>query len=146
MTRRIVFVAIVGRTGELTTDDRILEAPDGPVLHGKYPLPVLGPPTYPGGGRQTVGEIEQVAVCDRRIIVFGHLSTKAEFAHYAEHLATGDVGFELVLSHLKVQTERSTVFATKSSRFSEWSVHSVVIGNNPCWDLPLPQIEELVHG
>jgi hypothetical protein len=145
MSRRIVFVAIIGRTGELTTDGRILDAPDGPIRHGEYPIPVLGEFTG-DGGREVVGTIEQLAACDRRIIAFGRLDHRLEFEHYVIRLGRGDAFLQLDLTHTRVTTERSTVFTQTATRFSEWSIASVTVGNRPCWALPPVQIEELVHG
>lgn len=148
--RRIVFAAIVAYTDRPTEDGRMLATPEGPLLHRPYPLPVfgwLGERTEEDPGRVvSVGLVEQAAVCDHRLIVFGRLSAAAEDRHFIDSLAAGTSWLEIDVEHIKAELLEPIGTATAPvSRFTGWKLVAAHIGEAPCWDLPPVQIEEFTH-
>lgn len=152
--RRIVFTAIVAYTGRTTLDNRMLRAPEGPVVHRPYPLPVFGwtgarTPENPGQPVH-VGSIESTAVCDNRLITFGRMFTSPEARPFVERLASGTSWLEIDVDRvttdppLDARSGAVDVLATEIAlmEFAAWRLTSAYIGESPAWDLPPVQIEE----
>lgn len=136
--RKIVFAAIVGYTGEQTKDGRVLVAPESdgagrqPLLHRPYPLPVVA---FVDARMQQVGMIEMAALCDRRIIVFGHLDPREEFDHLVRSLDLGVYGLEMDLDAVEFEQDDDAL------RLTSWRLAGATVGIDACWDLPHVQIE-----
>lgn len=142
--RRIAFAAIVAYLDRATDDGRLLVAPEI-LLHHAYPLPVFGY-NAATGQRDRVGMIEIAAVCDRRLIVFGRMTTGPEAKPYVDRLSEGSAWLELDLSHIETETEEPTnTDPDPVTRFTSWSLACATIGESPCWDLPPVQIEEFTN-
>lgn len=142
--RKIVFIAIVGFTGTETRDGRILVAPEGEVLHAPYPLPVY---QQIKGKRETIGTVDQVAFCDRRIIAFGHLDVDGLSEDQLKGMAQGYYHFGLDVDHVVFQkiSRRDLDYFGTSKRLLEWRVSALHFGPafDAAWDLPPVVVEEL---
>lgn len=134
--RKIVFIAIVAYTGEIAHDGRILEPPeDRRLRHRDFPLPVLADLHW-NGHVQQIGTVEHAALCDRRLIIFGHLDPgTVDGTDLVAHLDQGELFFEIDLDDITAQPD------SYARRFSTWRLAAVTVGDAPCWWLPKTQIE-----
>lgn len=132
--KKIIFIAIVAYTGEVTSDGRVLCTP-ATIKTRPYPLPVRA---QIKGATRIIGQIEQAAVCDRRLIIFGKLDpAKVAGTPIVDCLANGTYAFEIDVDQVKQR------FEDEIFRMIEWRLAAVTVGADPCWKLPPPQIEEM---
>jgi hypothetical protein len=137
--KRIVFAAIVAFTDRPTYDGRRLIGPGTTACplweHAQYPLPVFVP------GREKIGEIELASIVDHRLTVFGRLSTSPVHRRFIEPLLDGSARLEIEIRGGTTEFPEHT----PEMWHLDWGLTCVVIGTNPCWDLPPVQIEEFVR-
>lgn len=142
--KRIAFIAIVGFTGTETRDGRVLVAPEGEILHAPYPLPVY---ETVRGKHETIGTVDQIAVCDRRIIAFGHIDIGALSYDQLDSLKKGYCHFGLDMDHVVFQkiSKRDLDYFGTSKRLLEWRVAALHFGAayETAWELPPVVVEEL---
>jgi hypothetical protein len=148
VVKKIVFVAIVGFTGLQTTDGRVLIAPEKylAIRHSDYPLPVcLGE----NDKQVTIGTVDQVALCDRRIITFGHLSEDVLRLDEIKALATGYYHLVPILDEVEIQKidpEDQHLYDMTVKRLIDWRVcglRMVPEYSTPWTAMPHAVIEEL---
>lgn len=133
--RKTVFAAIIGYTGEVTRDNRVLMAPEeGKLRHRPYPLPVLA---VISERVRTIGAIEMAALCDRRIIVFGRIDPEYANSGVVRALRLGEFWFELDLDDV------DAFYVDDAIRFESWRLAAVTCGRAPAWRLPPVVIEDL---
>lgn len=138
MKKKIVFAAIIGFTGEITNDGRVLSRPANDHLrHRDYPMPVRA---FVDGEIQQVGAIEMAAWCDRRIIVFGRIFDDSRYEFLVHGLASGSYAFEMDVDQVQIELDGDV--ADPTIRMAHWRLAAVMIDRNPCWKLPRVQIEE----
>lgn len=143
---RIVFAAVVAFTDKPTKDGRTLATPDyfdAPMK--SCPIPVM---RINRKGTKQVGVIEKAYVVDRRLIVFGQMDTTPEGREAVDMLERGMRSFEVDVTtdHLYYDLDPATDPIGSNPgplTFKVWKVHSVWVGDSPCWDLPKAQIQEL---
>lgn len=136
--KKIVFAAIIGYTGVQTFDGRVLEAPEPDrtgrraLLHRDYPLPVMA---HHSGNVLQVGTIEMAAICDHRIIAFGHLDPHEEFEHIRRGLDLGTYLLEINVDWVRTAHQDNII------RLTEWRLTGANVGVAPVWKLPRMQVE-----
>lgn len=137
--KKVVFIAIIAYTGEVTHDGRVLVTPEADecgrrkLLHRKFPLPVIG---QHEGGMVQVGQIEMAALCDRRVIVFGHLDPRPEFEWIRRGLDRGGYWLEIDVDDIRIDRSDDTL------RLLVWRLTGAHVGMSPAWRLPSTQIGE----
>ena len=136
--KKTLFAAIVGYTGEVTRDDRILMAPeDGKMVSRPYPLPVRAEIQ---GVFTLIGAVEMAALCDRRILLFGRIFPEYADAPIVRGLRNGGLRFELDVDDV------NALYSPEDkgiARFQRWRLAAVTVGGRPAWNLPPVVIEDL---
>lgn len=126
--KRIVFVAVIGFTGQQTRDGRVLVAPETGynLRHGGYPLPVYEKVSP----LRVIGEVDQIALCDRRIIAFGHLDPEQVDELDLQHLRdrVAHFGFDVdQVEYQEIHAEDAHLFLSDEIRLVDWRIRALVL-------------------
>lgn len=125
--KKIVFIAVIGFTGQQTRDGRVLVAPERDRLrHGDYPLPVY----EKGTTLRQVGLVEQVALCDRRIIAFGRLDPELIDEDTVKMIKAGGhhFGFDVdQVEYQRIHPEDAFLYSDGGVRVIDWRLRALVL-------------------
>lgn len=140
--KKIVFIAVIGFTGQQTRDGRVLVAPEKNLIrHGDYPLPVYEK-TSP---LRQIGIVEQVALCDRRIIAFGRLDPDLVDQDTVKMIRAGGYhfGFDVdQVEYQQIHPEDAFLYYDGSVRVIDWRIRALVLED--VYDVVFDQLPRVV--